>query len=515
MHPALRIDEVLRQIFFYAADSKKDLTSLAQVCRSWKEPALDFTWKFLPSLSPLLNLLNLVPVLTKKNAPTRMPSSDIDTLSFYAVRVRQLVHRQICVPSSDQTQALLHILEHKAAMLPMLVSLDLSFRAWISLYHILAFSKNLQRLDLDLGFGSRAENHIGESHQFLVNVAMYANNLHELCIRGTLSHQFHELVPLMRNLQRISLRTGTSLTTAAILELARLPSLIELEFHATHLTAESIASELGEMLFPSLQNMRLHAQSSAITAIIAALPHNKLNRLWLEAQDAVHTDVDWNDILKLVSTKIPTSLNFIGLEHHVELMQDETIIDNPTINSVSQLSPTIVTAPSVSISGHRPAPSPSLSLRSFSKFHALKKVQVEMTIPPSFSKEDVQELCMGCPALEHLDLGGSSCFEPKMAAELADSNLRCFQSLQQLESLALPGIHTVNQIPSTSEERSGVPSKLRSLILTQTSFVDGSSLARHLMTFFPGLESVDGSPTQDNLWSAARAELSHFRRQAC
>lgn len=56
MHQVFWVDEILRHILSYTAENKRDLATLARVCRSWKDPALDFIWERLPSILPLLHL---------------------------------------------------------------------------------------------------------------------------------------------------------------------------------------------------------------------------------------------------------------------------------------------------------------------------------------------------------------------------------------------------------------------------------------------------------------------------
>ncbi len=55
MQNTLFIDEILREIFHWSAG--QDLPRAAQVCRAWKDPALDALYESLTSLKPLLDLL--------------------------------------------------------------------------------------------------------------------------------------------------------------------------------------------------------------------------------------------------------------------------------------------------------------------------------------------------------------------------------------------------------------------------------------------------------------------------
>lgn len=58
MHPALLVDEILRQVFDFCSEhGRATLLSLALSCKAWKDPALDHLWIRLSSLAPLLHLV--------------------------------------------------------------------------------------------------------------------------------------------------------------------------------------------------------------------------------------------------------------------------------------------------------------------------------------------------------------------------------------------------------------------------------------------------------------------------
>ena len=58
MHQALRIDEIIRDIFNVCdGDGYSTLGRLARCCRTWKDPALDDLWRHLPSAAPLFRLI--------------------------------------------------------------------------------------------------------------------------------------------------------------------------------------------------------------------------------------------------------------------------------------------------------------------------------------------------------------------------------------------------------------------------------------------------------------------------
>jgi hypothetical protein len=61
-HQALEIPEIIRMVFeeLELESSKRTLTSAAQVCRFFKEPAMDMVWRHLDvGIVPLLSILPL------------------------------------------------------------------------------------------------------------------------------------------------------------------------------------------------------------------------------------------------------------------------------------------------------------------------------------------------------------------------------------------------------------------------------------------------------------------------
>lgn len=57
MHPVLRIQEILLNIFGHLFKPPSDLLALARTCRAFKEPALDVLWEELDDLTPLVRCL--------------------------------------------------------------------------------------------------------------------------------------------------------------------------------------------------------------------------------------------------------------------------------------------------------------------------------------------------------------------------------------------------------------------------------------------------------------------------
>ena len=60
MHPALLVDELLREVFDLCCSDneyRKTLVQLARCCQAWKEPALQKAWENLPCITPLTKLV--------------------------------------------------------------------------------------------------------------------------------------------------------------------------------------------------------------------------------------------------------------------------------------------------------------------------------------------------------------------------------------------------------------------------------------------------------------------------
>lgn len=301
------------------------------------------------------------------------------------------------------------------------------------------------------------------------------------------------------------------MTTDALLAVAELPYLVDLTLHAEHLNPEELSSGLGDGCFPSLSKLRLRAKSATIVVLVSALQKDKLNWLWLEAQDISYTDVKWDNIAELITTKASDSLQFLGLEHHIEFMHGDVQVPTPTSSNTPVQPPPASPASSLSIFGTDHVLSPRLTLKSFNKLHKLQALQVEMTIPPSFSEQDITDLSRGCPALTLLDLGGTSCFEHGIMSNLTESTFRCFQRFQNLERLVLPSAYTMDQMSPIPADAPTQQHALRSLTLGNVSAKDGAALTRHLTALFPSLENIEGAPVQDELWALARVELSRLQ----
>lgn len=436
-----------------------------------------------------------------------------DAVLLYGSKVRYLTYRQPTGLDSERSCLLASHCDLRKPLFPSLIYLKITVRKWRHIHLALASSPNLRCLDLDLGFSVQPENNEDKAHQFLVQVLHSTNRLHEFHIRGTLPRQFHRLTPFMQNLHTLSLRTAASLTVDALLLIAHLRSLIELDLHAGHLSPEELSSNLGGNCFPSLLKLRLRAWSTTIKVILSALRDGMLKWLWIEAQDPSHTDVAWDDFSRLITTKASDSLQFLGLEHHVEFMQDDTHAHPPVSNGLAPPPPTLV-VPSA-ITSVPAIPPTYLTLKSFNKLHVLEHLQFEMTIPPALVEQDVWSLSQGCPDLRVLDLGGTSSFENNTMSALTQSTLQTFLQFQKLETLVLPSIYTMDPeapIPTKALDRQH---PLRSLVLGKVLDWDGPALARHLSGLFPGLVRIDGAPTQDDIWLSVRAEILRLQMQRC
>lgn len=58
MHSVLAVDEIVREIFACPDLDLPSLCRAARTCKAWKDPALDVVWRFLPSVKPILDLVN-------------------------------------------------------------------------------------------------------------------------------------------------------------------------------------------------------------------------------------------------------------------------------------------------------------------------------------------------------------------------------------------------------------------------------------------------------------------------
>ncbi|KAG6817523.1 hypothetical protein H0H87_007491 [Tephrocybe sp. NHM501043] len=389
-----------------------------------------------------------------------------------------------CLPSS-----------HPFTMLPALRSAKLSASNCDGIQACLSLSETLSNLDLDLGFKGRFSNeHIS---RYLQDVVKTAPGLQRLSIRGSLSEPLMGLVSSMSNLQALSLRLGSSLTTEAMLAVASFHSLSELEIHAGHIDADKLSSAFSPKatpLFPSLTRLHIRAHTPVLANILDNIPIDALHTLRIEAEEAAGVPATWGPVFKNISTKATNSLRELRIEHHIEI--DDMELDSAT--SVDTTSP--------SPGPHRTnTPIAFSDLRTLGSLRNLENFVLDTTLPPAICDEDLEDLVKGWPKLQQLDLG--SVLPLRQAKPLTVQSLSMLVAkTPHLKGLVIP--LDMNGIDPTTI-RADAPSSisLTRLTLACVPPADFAQVAHYLHRLFPVLLKVDGLPEQEDQWAVVQNSL--------
>ncbi|GLB41701.1 hypothetical protein LshimejAT787_1003010 [Lyophyllum shimeji] len=513
MQRALLIDEIIRTIFRYSSeDGHGTLNALSRTCRAWKEPALDCLWMRLSSITPLLHLIPGVQLVNGTYVLEQLDiSPDLTRFHSYAYRVKHVTHRQLV----QVHPAVLHILSAELAgrasddcvgLLPSLRSAQLPASNCNGVQACFSLSDKLRKLDLDLGFKSQrpqfSDEHI---RQYLEAVVKIASGLQELRIRGSLDQNLFGFVSSMRNLQKLSLRLGTSLTTDGLLAIAGFQNLSELEVHAGYVDADEFSNALlnrHQPAFPSLKKLHIRARSPVLERVLDSVTADALHTLHIEVEEPTGFPVVWRNIFEATCSKAANTLQNFTIEHHIEL-------DDSGIESNSGADPT-----SPSGSPGQPKtniPIPFSDLQGLKPLHLLRRLVLDTTLPPAISDEELDTLVGGWPELEHLDLGLAA---PSTRAG-QEARSPTFQSLitmatkaQKLTALVMSMSADARGIDVTSIP-SDAPCQhaLTRLSLACTPPSDPAQVARYLHRLFPSLIEADGLPEHEEAWTRVSNEL--------
>ncbi|KAG6854013.1 hypothetical protein C0991_011500 [Blastosporella zonata] len=507
MQQALLIDEIIRLIFHFSEeDGPATLNTLARTCRAWEGPALDYLWTRLPSITPLLQLIPGVELVDGTYVlKTTHPSPDLTRFHLYACRVKHISHRRKvqvdptiisiltreCLPST-----------HPVVMLPSLRSAQLSTSNCDRIQACLSLSGQLSKLTLNLGFKARASNDY--ISQYLQDVVRTAPGLQRLSIRGSLPESLMGLVSSMSNLQALSLRLGSSLTTEALLAVASFPNLSKLEIHAGHIDAEDLFAAFSQKeapLFPSLTELHIRAHTPVLAHILENIPIDALHTLRIEAEEEAGVPATWGPVFQNITTKAANTIRNLTIEHHIEV--DDMELESAPSADTTSLSP----GPPII---NTPIPfSQLLTLRSL---HHLEKFVLDTTLPPIMSDAELETLIKGWPELQNLDLGLAA--PKRQTKSLTFRSLGMFASrTPNLKGLTLPvdinGMDTAS-IPVDSP----ISHVLTHLTLASAPPPDSALVAEYLRRLFPALLEVDGSFENDGEWRAVTTALGRCASSA-
>ncbi|ETW78632.1 hypothetical protein HETIRDRAFT_237934, partial [Heterobasidion irregulare TC 32-1] len=338
MHRVLLIDEILRGVFEHI-DGDVDVdrqpirytfASLARVCQAWRDPALDFLWRFQHSTDPLFSL---IPGAVLKENTTSF-DGDISPESLakffsYASRVRTVAHHsRTFTKLSPAVLTLLRAHHSEHTLLPALTSVRLILRD-AARRHIpptLYLSGRLRDVSIDISFISPkagdAVTHPGEALcAYLDEVARVATGLQHLRLRGRICERMAETVATMAGLRTLSLCVGGDLTPRALSAIASFPYLEDLRIQLDGMDAGALAEALhpcsssAAQIFPSLQVFRVRSAPSIVEVLFGHLStSNILHTLHLESDFKPRPVDDWIPAFTLLASKTHATLTSLSIE---------------------------------------------------------------------------------------------------------------------------------------------------------------------------------------------------------
>ncbi|KDR80700.1 hypothetical protein GALMADRAFT_1100723 [Galerina marginata CBS 339.88] len=503
MHSALLIDEVLRQIFHFCSENNlHSLVCAARSCKAWKDPALDFVWVRLSSLTPLLLLLPGFSITNNEFVYSNDTSPDNShSFNSYARRVKHVSNRQkIEIHSSAVTASPFSY--SSDVCLPNLETAHISIPRCNALVLPLSLSPNLLRLDIDLGFKSRTPDVDSPLCEYLELVSSHSPRLRHITLRGIASKRLNSIISSMRNLQSLSLRLGHSLSIETLRAIIIFPSLLELEVHAGHIEINDL-DELHQYpthtMFASLRKLHIRAKSNLVEVILQLLQPNTLYHLHIELDDAFPSDSYWNTIFACICSKSTSSLHHLTLEHHFELPEPMTSMPSDVTH----------------VALHMQSPKSSSMLfettQMLGTLKLLRHFACDVTLPAIMSDQDVAKLVTWWPDLEYLELGSAPQAEdqPNEVSRMTIASLALFAAkCPELRKLILP--LSIGDVPVLPIAQVSTPNNLHHLTIAQLKTPNPLGLAQYLHYLFPFLEDVEGPCDDTQPWTDTKDALQRI-----
>ncbi|KAF8906259.1 hypothetical protein CPB84DRAFT_1675984 [Gymnopilus junonius] len=488
MHPALLIDEILRLIFSFCLEcDRKSLLSAARTCKAWKDPALDFIWSRLSSPEPLLLQAYV----------DRTTFGDLLIFDSYARRVKHLTNRQdtrmkpVLMTSSETPQCNL--------ALPNLVTAQISIPKYSTFSLPFILSPNLARLDVDLGFKTRASKTDSTLCSYLECAVTNCPSLCHVSFRGLASRHINSVISSMRCISSIYLRLGRSLLPETLQAILMLPRLEELEIHAGHIDIDDLQPVFecpSHSLLPSLNKLHIRAKSSLIEKVLQSVQPDTLYHLHIELEDLLPRDSNWTTVFRHICSRASRTLRHLALEHHFE---------------VSETSTSSMGATPTSHHTFIPSPMSSETLQMLNNLRTLRHFSCDITLPAAISDKVVERLVTWWPDLEHLEFGCAPLAEDQQmgVAQITAASLTLFAAkCTKLKRLILPLTiqdplpSCVAQIPTSSQ--------LRNLTIARLKTTDPLKVAEYLHTLFPALQDLAGPFDDSEPWIATKHALTEI-----
>ncbi|PPQ98957.1 hypothetical protein CVT24_003584 [Panaeolus cyanescens] len=415
-------------------------------------------------------------------APERISfGNELSSFSAYADRVKHIVLQHDIVAHDGHVGKL-------AIALPKLRSLRLSMTKSTLPLSLLQNLSNLDTADFSLGFKSRPPS----SEEILClrfrEIAQLSTRLRNLRLRGSIPASVNVSLCQMTALQSVSLRLGNTMSVDVLAALGTFPSLSTLEVHAGHLSTDAVRVLMDDKsnLFPVLTKLYIRAKSSFVELFVSYLSTTTLQHLHVELDDERPFADTWTSILQRVSSKASASLQHLDLEHHYNL---DDIQQNSTPNTVATTPPPQGTLQHL----------PSITLGDVGFLRSAKRLRhfsCNLTIPPSLSDSDFEQVLSWWPQLEHLDLGPLPDRELSPSITISPSSKvisMVTEKASQLLYLSVPcSLDDTFCRQSGPTGNTSIPhNRLKNLTVSAITTTDPTQMARCLLHLLPSLQTLE------------------------
>ena len=431
MHPALLVDELLREIFdlcHFDKECRKTLVQLARCCQAWKEPALQKAWENLSCITPLINLIVSLAIPEPLDIPLTpvqtMCDASPEELDGYARMVRHVSLRT----RVEKDIGLGTLFHDTTPLFPNLQSVAVLMDGCAAPAVHLLLSPMLSSITIDIGVSTgraTGAERSGNIAAYLSALGSSSIPIQKLNIRGFACDKLNQAVSTLFTLKTLSLRAGTSLSTTTLISIANFPLLEELIVHADRVDADSLKESLASFSSPAFPNLQILDIRSSVEVAATILQHARPTNL---TRFSIEVTQDDNSAWTHLYSVIPTTTQDIHIDCHV-YPEDPTSDTTDIIND---------------------HPFTIKKLGALSKFTALRVFTLETSILVDFVDKDVEELTKWWPTLRVLDLTvspygeykGGGGLEIKIAPWTPKLTVGCLSSIAKgwphLKRLSLP-----------------------------------------------------------------------------
>lgn len=411
----------------------------------------------------------------------------------YAARVKHIVHHRSIQVHPDLLSIFMtchsNFFRH-TFILPNLRTAQLTCSTHNAFQAYLSLSKELRHLQLDLGFKARVSPLSNDVvSRYLEWVTRFSPQLERVSIRGLATGCLNLAVASLKNVKRLSLRLGVTLTAETLSAVTSFPCLSEFEVHAAHFDVHELSKLFHNRKFPSLQKLHVRANAAVTELFLHAVPNDNLHMLFIEIEDPTCTTVSWATMLHLICAKSPNTLRNLTIEHHTEL--DELNLEINTHISFT-------------------------NLQILGGLHRLTRFVLDTTLPTGLCDHELELLLEWWPELEHLDLGSGTmiCRVNSLARPLSSHSLAVIaKKSTTLTTLIIP----VNI--SCADDASCIPPSQRCPLTRLTCVYPfppthtHMEVAKYLNRLFPSLMTVDGLEDDENQWGQTQITLQSLAGQ--